>query len=525
MKSVLAQVIVEAKLRLRSPSTIVAVLGVFALTFLYLPDPGVNRVSISWRSGESGLISGLYDSTYVGAVLGMLSSLFLTLIGFYLVAGSIRRDRQRHILEIVAATPISKSGFVVGKWLAHTLYLLIVASTGLIAGLILFFRYGHGSLEPGQFLMPWLLTVPGAMAFTAALAVLFDVTPGLRTRFGWVVWFFAWIYLFMFIPLQLAGRVGDDSSPRPTNYDPAGMVAFDEMIERTVGDENVRDLSMGVMIVDEPISRVSIGRISFTDAFNSSRLWNFVWIALILALSTFMFRFTIAPSVKKPKRRRTDALETVTGLLQRHADWIPSGTRQPSWTRAVTAEARLIWGSAGIVRWPFLLAALLTLFLPIDGARGAGAIAILLLGPIISEVAAREHLAGTTMIVVPSPAVPRSLVLWKFAATVVFTLLTLAPLLFRSFGLGSDHGIAFLAGTIGTVALATGLGSLTRGGKLFTGLYVVAWYTATQREPGLDFTGWFVEAPSPQSAAIWLLAGLATMVPAKLIEQRRSAIV
>lgn len=519
MNSALAQVVVEAKLRLRSTSTIFAVLGVFALTFLYLPDPGVNRVSISWRSGESGLISGLYDSTYVGAVLGMLSAMFLTLIGFYLVAGSIRRDRQRHILEIVAATPISKFGFVIGKWLAHTLYLLIVASTGLIAGLILFFRYGHGSLDLQQFLMPWLLTVPAAMAFTAAMAVLFDVTPGLRTRFGWVIWFFAWIYLFMVIPAHLAGRLGQESSPRPTNYDPAGMIAFEEMLEDTVDGADVKDLSMGVMIIDEPISRVPIGRITLADAFNSSRVWNVVWIALVLGVSTLLFRFRVAPSGKKSKRRGKRVDEPAPEALESRSSWVPTGGRHPSLFRAVTAEARLIWGTAGIVRWPFLLAALLTLVLPFDSAQGVGAIAILLLGPIVSEVAAREYLAGTKVIVVPSPAVPRSIVLWKLAALVVFALVTLSPLLLRSFGRGPDHGIAFLAGTLGTVALATGLGSLTGGGKFFTGLYVVAWYIAVQREPALDFTGWFVEGPSLRTAAIWLTAGVAAVIPAKLFEK------
>ncbi len=522
MRSVMAQTIVETKLRLRSTLTIFAVLGVFALSFLYLPDPEANRVSISWRSAEGALISGVYDSTYVGAVISMLSSLFMTLIGFYLVAGSIRRDRERHVLEIVAATPVSRFTFLVGKWLAHTLYLTAVAATSLVAGLILFLRFGEGPLDLQQFLMPWVLTVPGAMAFTAALAIVFDVTPLLRSRAGWVVWFFTWIFVFMFIPADLSGRSGPNQIPHPTSFDPGGGIAFEEMIESMAGEEGLKDLSIGIMIIDEPVTRARLGTIGFDQAFNTSQIWTFVWSALLLVSSALLFRFKPSRSPRRAQRR-SDAPAAVHDAPPAESGWVPGGVRQPSFAGAVVAEARLTWLAAGLLKWPFLLASVLSIVLPSSGAQVMGAIALILLAPIIAEVAAREQIAGTGSIVLSSPSVPRSVVVWKLAALSLFVAASLAPLLIRAFIRSPQHGMVLLLGSVGTVMLATGLGALTGGGKFFTGVYVVAWYMALQQEAAIDFTGWFVPDPSIGAAAVWFLAGLATVVPATLLRWRTAS--
>lgn len=519
MRSVLAQVVAEARMRLRSTSTIFAVLGVFALSFLYLPDPSANRVSISWRDGGGALISGVYSSSYVGAVIGMLSALFLTLIGFYLVAGSIRRDRERHVLEIIAATPVSRLEFILGKWMAHSAYLLIVASTSLVAGVILFLRYGEGSLHPLQFLYPWLLMVPGAMTFTAALAVLFDVTPVLRSRFGWVAWFFAWIFLFMALPTQMAGRLESDQAPHPTIYDPAGLMAFHEMIEEAVPVGGVEELSMGIMVISEPVTRVPIRRMSSKALFRPRRAWTLVWITTVLLLSAALFRFKTSPG-REPRTRRIERDEPSFADGGGTIGWIPTGERRRSTLGAVLAESRLIWNAAGWIRWPFVITSALTLFLPLASAQGVAAIAILLVGPIISEVAAREAIHGTATLVLPSPSVPGSHVLWKLGAIGLFVVVGLSPLLTRAILHGPRYGVVFLTGMAGTVLLSTGLGRLTRGGKFFTGLYVVSWYIATQGVPSLDFTGWFAAEPSIEPAAIWLAAGLATVAPAALLEKR-----
>ncbi|HLE84508.1 MAG TPA: hypothetical protein VJG13_09230, partial [Thermoanaerobaculia bacterium] len=86
-----AQVEAETKTRLRSTGTLVAVVALFAASFLWIPDPAKNSASIAWQTADERTVSGVYNSAYVGASSAIVAALFLSLIGFYLVTGSVRR--------------------------------------------------------------------------------------------------------------------------------------------------------------------------------------------------------------------------------------------------------------------------------------------------------------------------------------------------------------------------------------------------------------------------------------------------
>ena len=98
-----AQVAAETRSRLRSTGTVLTVLAMFALAFLYLPPPGSRRASILWQVGEQ-TYSGTYTAGFIGAVVALLTSMLMPLVGFYLVAGSVRRDLDRRVWPIIAAT-------------------------------------------------------------------------------------------------------------------------------------------------------------------------------------------------------------------------------------------------------------------------------------------------------------------------------------------------------------------------------------------------------------------------------------
>src|SRR4029079_1009327 len=118
-----AQVEAEVKTRLRSPATVVAVVAIFALSFWWIPDPATGAVSLGWEGPDGRLTTGIYNSAYVGAAASALASIFLTLIGFSLVAGSVRRDEDTRVGAILAATPISKTAYLLGKLVANVVYL------------------------------------------------------------------------------------------------------------------------------------------------------------------------------------------------------------------------------------------------------------------------------------------------------------------------------------------------------------------------------------------------------------------
>ncbi|HEV8238266.1 MAG TPA: hypothetical protein VGS57_02740 [Thermoanaerobaculia bacterium] len=524
-----AQIGAETRSRLRSPSTIVTVLALFAAAFVYVPAPDAKRASIMWEVGGH-MYSGTYTAGFIGAVVALLTSMLLPLVGFYLVAGSVRRDLERRVWPIIAATRTSATSYLLGKWVASFAYLLVLAALALLPATYLFLRYGTGPFALGQLLMPWLLLAPAAMAFTAACALLFDVTPGLSGRGGYVLWFFVFSFLFMMIPAGISGRFDKDpTNDRSTTYDPAGLVFFHDLIARSVA-QPVHSLSLGVIILDEPVRRLPFAPLRVDGGLLARRAATFAWTALPLLAAIGIFKLAAGRGARAPRRRgsRRRGAPATPPMDWRAASGGPAEafrphSATPSFARAVLAEGVLLWQSASWIKWPMLAAAGASLFVPGSGAAAPMAIFLLLLAPVIGEAAAREQLAGTGATVYAQPGLPPSRVMWKLAAIAGFVALAGSPVLLRSLLRGAGFGLAMLLGLAFTAMAAAGLGWLTGGGKLFLGLYTALWYVAIQRDSPLDFVGAFGAQPRLSVCAAFAAAGAAAVVLAAAVEKARAA--
>ncbi len=531
-----AQIGAETRSRLRSTGTILTVLAMFALAFLYIPPPGSRRASILWQVGEGAnahTYSGTYSAGFIGAVVALLTSMLMPLAGFYLVAGSVRRDLERRVWPIIAATRTSPTVYLLGKWLASFAYLLVLAALALLPAVFLFLRYGTGPFSLSQLLLPWLLLAPAAMALTAAMALLFDVTPGLSGRGGYVLWFFAFSFLFMMIPAGLSGRLDQDrSNDGQTSYDPAGLVFFEDLIARSA-QAPIHSVSLGVIILDEPVERRPFAPLRFDRASLAARATTFAWTAVPLLAAIVMFRLSRGRVAKPPRSRRRwfsrapaaaapwERGEAAAGGAATTA-FRPHGGK-PGFARSVIAESLLVWQSASFIKWPMLAASAAALVVPGAGVAVPIAIFLLLLAPVVAESAARESLYGTGATVFAQPGVPRSAVAWKLAAVVAFVFAAGAPILLRSLGRGPSHALAMLLGLAFTAAAAAGLGWLTGGGKLFLGSYTALWYVAIQRDSPLDFTGAFVKQPDLALCAGFAAAGAVAVAIAAAVEKARAS--
>jgi hypothetical protein len=523
LAGIAAQIGAEMRTRLRSVGTIFTVLLLFAAAFTYLPAPDAHRVSFSWQSAGRTW-TGAYSAGFIGATVAMLTGLLLPLIGFYLVTGSVQRDLRQRVWPIVAATPTPPAAYLLGKWLAGFAYLLVCAALGLVPAVILFFRYGTGAFSPGQLLLPWLLVVPPAMAFTTSMALLFDVTPGLRGRGGLVLWFFVWACGFMMIPAALGNLMDQDSgNDRVPAYDPGGLVFFHDWITHSLG-RPVDGISMGVIFTDEVIQRVPLPPLRLTARAAGARAASAAWAVLPLALAMAVFRLGQARALRPPRARRR-ARETLT------AAWHPDAaaavalarerTTAPGFARSVLAEALLLWSTASWLKWLLPVTAVVTALAPAPVGGGFLAAFLLLLAPVIAECAARERLEGTAATVFSQPGVPRSVVLWKLGATGGFVALLAAPAVVRAFASGPAAGLALLLGMVFVATTAVGLGWLSRGGRLFLGAYTALWYMAVQKSSPVDFTGAFGGVHLARSA-VFAGIGCALVLAAAAVEAARA---
>ena len=530
-----AQVEAETRSRLRSTGTIVTVIALFAVAFAYVPPPDAHRVSIMWHAGGHDY-SGTYTAGFIGAIVAMLTGLLLPLVGFYLVAGSVRRDLERRIWPIIAATRTSATSYLLGKWLAGFAYLLVLAAVALVPAAFLFLRYGSGPFSLGQLVLPWLLIAPPAMAFTAALALFFDVTPGLRGRGGQVLAFFAWSILFVLVPGQLGGMVGREPGDRRggealVSYDPGGAVLFDRLVRRSASMP-VESLSMGIIFTNTPIERVPFAPLRIDGEVVATRAASTLWTLAPLLAAIAIFHRTAARGAAPTRQRgRERAPPPAAAGWQAPANGAPSTPAvalafqphrgQPGLSRAVFAESLLIWQVASWLKWPLAAASLAVLAVPERALAVPIAVFLLALAPVIAETAAREELYGTGPTVFAQPGVPRSPVVWKGLALAGFVLTIGTPIFARSLLRGAEHGVAMLLGLVFVASVATGLSSLSRGGKLFLGLFTALWYLGVQTNSPLDWTGAFSTPPSLPLAAGFAAAGLAIAAAAAAVERAR----
>lgn len=143
-----------------------------------------------------GSYRGLLNAAWIGTLMSLTLSFFLSLVGFYIVRGSVQQDRQTGVGQILAATPLSKLTYVVGKFASNAAVLMsLIAILALAALVMLLIHSEDKTLDLFQLWMPFLVfSLPVALG-AAALAVFFECAPGLRGPAGNVVYFFLWFFL------------------------------------------------------------------------------------------------------------------------------------------------------------------------------------------------------------------------------------------------------------------------------------------------------------------------------------------
>ncbi len=139
---------------------------------------------------------GVYTSAWVGALVALVTTCWVSLVGFYIVKGGIDRDRQTGVGQVLAATPLSKPTYTLGKFLSNFAVLgsmvLVLAGAAVVMQI---FVHEDTHLDFFALLSPFVVVALPAMLLTAAVAVLFETLPVLRGGVGNVAWFFVWAFL------------------------------------------------------------------------------------------------------------------------------------------------------------------------------------------------------------------------------------------------------------------------------------------------------------------------------------------
>jgi hypothetical protein len=505
----------------------------FLLTLLFAVGLGYGAATgrITLRLGD---YRGVYTSAWIGALVALVTTCFVSLVGFYIVKNAIDRDRQTGVGQILAATPLSKVSYALGKFLSNFGILSsMVVVLALAAVAMQFFAAEDPHLDTIALLAPFLIVALPAMALTAALALLFETLPILRGGLGNVVWFFFWSILGIGLPVLTGNH----------RLDPMGLMTIsDDMVAGARANiPGYRDgFSLGIS--DSPVKIVDTFRwqgVPWTSQVILLRVgWMLAAVVIVLLAALFFDRFDpvswFFPSVRRAKKNLPElAAEQAAGgsasatkpVAAIHLTPLAVDAHAGAFGRFVAAELRL--ALKGFRWWWYAVAAglLIAQFAsPLEISRGP-LLGVSWIWPILvwSAMGSRESRFGTRPLLFSCAKIlPRQLLACFLAGFAVAALTGAGAgvrlLLARSF----PALFAWFAGALFLPALALALGTLSGTSKPFEGLLTAIWYVGPMNHtPGLDFTGAASGPHTISYALIYLALTAALLVSAFAIRSRQ----
>jgi hypothetical protein len=495
----------------------------FLVTLLFTVYLGyaAARGDISLRLGD---YRGLYTSAWVGAMMSLIVTTFLSLVGFYMVKNAVERDRRTGVGEILASTPLSRAAYLLGKFLSNFAVLASLVVVLAVAAIAMQFIVGEDrTFHAWALLSPFLLLSLPAMAVTAAIAVIFESVRWLRGGFGNIAWFFLW-----------GTSIGLPGALKIPQCDPFGLwTVFESIAPAARAQIPGYKESFSLTIADKS-ARVFPGfawpGIDWTP---EKILWRIGWVAvafaIVLLAVLFFDRFDPARSsagAARKKKGKAAAAKKEAGSPETVPRISPPTPLTPlagearggGFGRIFIAELRL--EVQGYRWWWYAVATGLViaqLASPLDVARGP-LLTAAWIWPVLmwSAMGMRETRFGTRQLLFScARVVPRQLPASWLAGVAIAALAGIGTGIRLAIAGQFTALLAWAAGALFVASLALALGVWTGSSRFFEGLYTALWYVGPlNRVRGLDFTGAANGASAGRFALLYLLITAALLAAA-----------
>jgi hypothetical protein len=520
--------------RTRNSGFVVTLVIILAAASLGLPASNTSYATVDLDGHR-----GIYDSAWVGVSVSLLTSLFLSLIGFYLVKNALERDRRSGVGLVLGSTPMTRFGYLMGKALSNAALLgLLVLAVMVMAGVMQFLRGESRVLSPVDLVAPFLLVTLPFLAIVGAFAVLFEAIPLLRGSLGNVAWFFLWAAMLIGPAVENAGL--ERGMADPANDPMGASFLIGELMRgarEAVPGLDPKNVSVGVNISPgRVLTTFDWGGIDWTFGRVMERLLWLLGVPVLVAIAVpFFDRFAGDGRTGGGSSGETGG--AAIGTVGAVAPSAPSGafsataltpvtarSGSPELARLVAAEIRLLVKG---LRRPWWLVALGVSIAAAaaPGSGGAVLAAVAWIWPfaIWSAMGCRERRHGTELLLdsAPKPITSRLLAQW-LAGFLVSAVLLVGPALGSVRALGAIGLAGWLIGVAFVSALALFCGAASGTRRLFEGIYLVLWYVGPMnRVAELDYTGGTPGAWAAGTGIRYLIATLLLLASAIAVRGRR----
>ncbi|MEU5837270.1 hypothetical protein ABZ820_26870 [Streptomyces diacarni] len=481
--------------RVRRPAYFVVLAAAVALGYVAVPDSDAK-----WMIMQIGDHRGLYNSAYVGMVTALAAGLWITLGGFYVVRNSIQRDHSTRVGQLLAATPVRTSAYLLGKFLSNLM--LLSSMLGVLAVTALAMQLARGEsydIDLLALVQPFVLIALPLVALTAALALLFESLPLLRTGLGNILWFCCWL---------VVSTVGQGPG---LPFDGIGVNSVARSMYADMVAQHVEvdgSFSLGLTYLDKPLGLFTWEGFTPTAEYVMGR-GTLLLVAAAIAILPALWFGRFDPARSRRNRLAVEKQDPFAGAVQpvvldevgpydvasRPAVATLLRTRpEPGAVslRLWVGEVRILLQG---VRWWWWLGAAFLFLCALISRELHGTVRVMLplawIWPVLiwSRLGTQRHEHGVESLLGACPAIRRRL-LAEWAAGVTVTVVAGAGPLIRLIAGADWLGLTgWTAGALFIPSLALALGTLSRTHRLFQAIYVPLWYAVANGLPFFDFMG------------------------------------
>ena len=507
--------LLEARVRLRRPATLVALLAVVALSWLMISDPADGHTLIAVHGARV-----LYTSATLALGSAALATLLFALAGFYLLRGRMGEDLRSGAGAVIGASMQGGAPFVVGRWCGGVAYLAALAGAFMATVLVCHAVRGDGPIEPLVYLRTYVLVLGPMILFTAGCATLFDAWAPLMGKAGDLLYFFVWVAQMGALSTFTAGGT---AAALPLDF--TGTSAIMAALAAHV---DIQDTMLGIADFDAAKAPLTLPAQLWTAALAGNRALSalLALVPLLLALPLF-HRFS--PDRVKPgkARARRSPLAVVDGWLRPlsrlTAPLFALAARVPGTAGQALADVALTLAAS-----PSALALLLLVQLPalVLDARVLEPLAmgcVAYWGILISDLPTRD---GDAVLSAMAAAVPGGGTrrYWRqCAAACVLGLMFTGLMALRLAFADPVRALALVSGVFALAACASFLGRASGTARTFLALFLFALYVSVNvgRGAWADIVGFHGNATAG-SVLGWTVVGVLALLAGHWSNRRMS---
>ncbi|MBW8366970.1 MAG: hypothetical protein K0M70_03825 [Arenimonas sp.] len=493
------QAIVVADLRERTRAlrfwAILAIVA--ALTWWCFPAAESQQVAVG-----VGAARARYSSAWAGLTLGLMYSTMLAWLGFYLVRGTLVRDFDSRVWQLLVATPMTRAGYLLAKWASHMVVFFVVLAVGLAVGVVAqWVRAEDRALDLVQMVKPVLVLTLPALALTAFFAIAFDMVPMLRRTGGNVLYFFVWLFLFAAMVTTLDPEASAWARQTALS-DPSGITLVQrDMMQRLptlAPGVDVDQMTIGMNQLDRPVTLFNWMHWSVGWGDLGGRaLWVLVAMLATVALAPIVDWAAARTSSAKPAARPGRRLRWLEALL-RPLESFNAGRLLASELRLMLRQRRLWWWGALLVCWGLQLGA------PVLVQTGAVIVAWMISLDLFARSLLRERETGTAALVMTAPRASARLLTARTAAAVLVAVLSALPALVRWSLQSPPVALSLLVTALGVALAGLALAAVCRSPRPYELAMVFLAYLGVQGAGPLAF-----QLTTPTATAVTALVTLA----------------